>query len=844
MRRADIEHVSGLTPVQLGMLFHVLHEPDAALYVEQGVCELQGPLDFEAFRAAWQRTLDRHAALRTAFFWRGLSQPLQVTYRAIAVPLTVSAGDEEGVADENGAAVDRVLARHRAELSTIETAPLTRLDLLRHAADRWTAVWSIHHLVHDAWSLEVILREVWSDYDARRRGAYAPLPPTRPFSDFVAWQRERAAQEAPDAARFWRDTLAPARGRPSWDGTATNARPRAEAEAGEGASRYGQTDVWLTAEESARLVIALRQASLTLNTAVLGAWSLVLAHRGGTSDALFGVVTLGRPAGFEAIDHMVGVFINTLPLYVRIDAHRPVGDWLRDVQAKQLQAAAYEQCALSDIRRWCGWTAAGHAPADANAAERPLFNTIVVFQQVFRPVADGAIGGLRVGALETRGQPNYPLMLRVTPGVRLRIELVYDRRRVEDALARQLRAQVERTLAALASRAPDAMATMGRLDISLPPLDGGGTRSGSMSQTQRAGGSRLAAVSPKPKTMRAEDAVSQDTLTRGGTRVRVLEARQPGQDPREWGIAARDLLAAILPDTGAALLRGFRPLADEEFHAFVSDVLGTPLEYRERSSPRTRVAGHVYTSTEYPAHQPIFLHNENSYADAWPTKIAFYCAVAAETGGATPVADVRAVYRQIPADVRDRFAKAGVLYVRHFTQNVGLSWQDAFQTSDRAEVDAYCAAHGYECEWLADGLRTRRRGQAVARHPVTGEPLWFNHAAFFHLSTLEPDVQQGLLAQFGEARLPNQTCYGDGRAIEPEVLDLIRAAYRAHQLSWPWRAGDLLLLDNMLVAHGREAFTGPRRILVGMADRFDHRLAAAAVVTTADADREGVRLHD
>ena len=358
-----------------------------------------------------------------------------------------------------------------------------------------------------------------------------------------------------------------------------------------------------------------------------------------------------------------------------------------------------------------------------------------------------------------------------------------------------------------------------------------------MSQTSKSGGPRLMSVNPKPRAVRAEDMVAQETHERGGTRVRVLEARQQGTDPREWGITARELLAATLRETGAVLLRGFRPLADEEFHAFVADVLGPPLEYRERSSPRTRVTGHVYTSTEYPAHQPIFLHNENSYADVWPTKIAFYGAVAAETGGATPIADVRAVYRQIPADVRDRFAEAGVLYVRHFTQNVGLSWQDVFQTADRAEVEAYCAAHGYSCEWLADGLRTSRRGQAVARHPVTGDALWFNHAVFFHVSTLEPDVRAGLLAQFGESRLPNQTYYGDGRPIEPAELDVIRNAYRDHQLSWPWRAGDLLLLDNMLVAHGREPFAGPRRVLVGMADRFDHRQLAAVESVGRSGDR-------
>jgi alpha-ketoglutarate-dependent taurine dioxygenase len=814
MRRTDIEHVGALTPVQLGMLFHVLHEPDAALYVEQGVCDLDGPLDTEAFRAAWQATIDRHAALRTAFFWRELSQPLQVTYRSVAMPLTITEAYDAPV-------VERIMARHRAELRAIERAPLMWLDLIARGADRWTAIWSIHHLVHDAWSLEVILSEVWNEYDAHRRGTTARLLPARPFSDFVAWQKRDPGHAAGDAASFWRDTLAPARGQRCWDGTDhTHAMDP-------GAAPYGHVDVHLDADESTQLATALRRASLTLTTAVLGVWTLVLAQRGGTNGALLGLVMLGRPSNLDGSDRMVGVFINTLPCWVPIEERRPIRDWLRDVQMRQQRLAAYEQCALSDIRTWCGWPV--------------LFNTIVVIQQVFHPVDGQSIGGLRIGALDTRGQPNYPLLLRVTPGDRVRIEVVYDRRRIRDVLAADLLVQVQQTLGALATQVSnDDIAT-----VTASVAAAGDSRSGnavsvrrdSMSQTVRTGGPRLMGVSPKPRAVRAEDMVSQDTQTSGGTRVRVLEARQQGTDPREWGLTAREMLTAILRDTGVVLLRGFRPLADEEFHAFVADVLGPPLEYRERSSPRTRVTGHVYTSTEYPAHQPIFLHNENSYANVWPTKIAFYGAVAADTGGATPIADVRAVYRQIPADVRDRFAGTGVLYVRHFTQNVGLSWQDVFQTADRADVEAYCAAHGYTCEWLADGLRTSRRGQAVARHPVTGDIVWFNHAAFFHLSTLESDVRAGLLAQFGESRLPNQTYYGDGRPIEPHVLDLIRDAYRDHQISWPWRAGDLLLLDNMLVAHGREPFTGTRRVLVGMADRFDHRQLAAVDAAGSSGDR-------
>jgi alpha-ketoglutarate-dependent taurine dioxygenase len=364
-----------------------------------------------------------------------------------------------------------------------------------------------------------------------------------------------------------------------------------------------------------------------------------------------------------------------------------------------------------------------------------------------------------------------------------------------------------------------------------------------MQKESSSSGPRLAGIRPKGTHVGADALVSAGLLAHGGTRVRLLEAARRELDAREWAVASRAVLAAHLRDTGAVLLRGFLPMSDEGFHAFVADILGPPLEYRERSSPRTRVAGHIYTSTEYPPHQSIFLHNENAYADVWPLKIAFYCALASETGGGTPLADVRAVFRELTPALRERFADVGVRYVRHFTDRVGLSWREVFQADDPRAVEAYCAAHGYDCDWLpgTDGepagvLRTCRRGQAIATHPVTREPVWFNHAAFFHLSTLGPDVRDGLLAQFGEDRLPNQTFYGNGRPLEPDVMETIRSAYRAHTLSWSWRAGDVLLLDNMLVAHGRESFTGPRRILVGMAERYDYRqlCADAEGVTRAD----------
>ena len=176
------------------------------------------------------------------------------------------------------------------------------------------------------------------------------------------------------------------------------------------------------------------------------------------------------------------------------------------------------------------------------------------------------------------------------------------------------------------------------------------------------------------------------------------------------------------------------------------------------------------------------------------------------------------MYARIPDAIRNRFVEKGWMLVRNFGTGFGLSWQTAFQTNDRAEVDRYCAAGGIEHEWLsADRLRMRKRRPVLASHPITGESLWFNHLTFFHLSTLEDEVRRELASELAEEDLPYNSYYGDVSAIEPEILDLLRKAYDDESVAFAWKERDILLLDNMLVAHGRAPFTGPRQIAVGMA---------------------------
>lgn len=329
----------------------------------------------------------------------------------------------------------------------------------------------------------------------------------------------------------------------------------------------------------------------------------------------------------------------------------------------------------------------------------------------------------------------------------------------------------------------------------------------------------LGAIRRRAVSVSAETMVKVGPLFPDGDLPLLIEPAVPGLSLAAWAEQNRSLLDEKLQHHGGILFRGFGLSEPSDLEQVISAVSGESLEYRERSSPRHAVAGNIYTSTDYPPSYPIFLHNENSYQSQWPLKIFFFCRQAPPDRGETPIADVRRVLNHIDPEIRERFARKGWMYIRNFGDGFGLDWTTVFQTDDRAQVEAHCAKSDIQVEWKEGGrLRTRAIRSALSRHPKTGEPVWFNHATFFHISTLEPDIREGLLAEFDESDLPANTYYGDGTPIEPEVMEHLREAYRRETVSFPWQKGDLLMLDNMLVAHGRAPYSGPRQILVGMAD--------------------------
>lgn len=313
----------------------------------------------------------------------------------------------------------------------------------------------------------------------------------------------------------------------------------------------------------------------------------------------------------------------------------------------------------------------------------------------------------------------------------------------------------------------------------------------------------------------AIDGVPLRTHGNAHTTMTVCELGDAPTDRVGWIALHRSELRAQLRTRGLVLLRGL-PVDVDVFHDVVTAVGGDTLPYTERSTPRSEVGGNIYTSTDYPADQSIPMHNENSYSDSWPATVFFFCHTPPATGGTTPVADCRAVFRLVPDVVRARF-EAGVTYTRTFRDGLGLSWQEAFQSADPAEVERYCAVHGVDLQWGEDDeLRTRHRRPATRPDPATGTEVWFNQANLFHVSALEPAARDALTSLYAEEDLPRNAYLGNGDPIPAEDLAAISRAYDEASLAVPWQPGDVLAVNNLVVAHGRRPYTGARKILVAM----------------------------
>ncbi|MET9384312.1 TauD/TfdA family dioxygenase [Streptomyces sp. NPDC002928] len=298
----------------------------------------------------------------------------------------------------------------------------------------------------------------------------------------------------------------------------------------------------------------------------------------------------------------------------------------------------------------------------------------------------------------------------------------------------------------------------------------------------------------------------------------ILQVEAHGDAPG-WAAENRDALRARVTEHGVLVVRGLALREAAQVRTAFAQLAGEPMTEREAFAPRQTYGPGLYSSSTWPANQPMCMHHELSYRLEIPGLMLFACLTAPGQGGATAVADSERVLQALPAALTGRFEHAGWLLTRSYNDEIGASLAESFGTDDRTAIERYCRAHAIDFAWQPDGsLRTQQRRSAVVRHPLTGRRCWFNQIAFLNEWTLAPEVREYLVDVYGEDGLPFNTRFGDGSPIGEDIVQLLNATYEDHTRREPWQAGDVMLVDNVRTAHSREPFTGDREVLVAMAE--------------------------
>ncbi len=421
----NIETIYPLSPMQQGMLFHTIYEPDSSIYFEQLHFKLKGPLDVEPFKKALQRVIERHPVLRTSFVWKKTGKMMQVVHKEIDLPLETLDWRQYSN-EEQHKHFRALLQKDRQRGFNLNKAPLLRMTLIQLDDDAWRVIWSNHHIILDGWSNPILLKEIFTLYEGLRNGQDIPLPRARPYRDYVAWLQK---QDKNKAETYWRELL----GDFSAPTPLTVDKPVKEV-AGQ-TSDHASLHLELDREAGKQLQKLAKQHNLTVNTLVQGAWAYLLHRYSGEDDVVIGVTVSGRPPEIQGVESMVGLFINTLPMRIEIDENQKVMDWLKSIQNQSVALRDFEYSSLAEVQRLSNLE-----------SNNPLFNSIVVFENypVDRSLQEQK-GSLQIEDFGSYEQTNFPLTLvAAARGDSVVLEFKYDTGRFDAST-------IERTLQHLAN---------------------------------------------------------------------------------------------------------------------------------------------------------------------------------------------------------------------------------------------------------------------------------------------------------------------------------------------------------------------------------------------------------
>ena len=773
-------------------------EPGNAYYNIPVAVRLRGTLEVGALERSFAEVVRRHEALRTRFREVG-GQAVQEVMPWEAGLLRVAVEDLSGLsATEQEAEIARQAKSAAGQGFDLREVPLLRVRLLRLGAEEYVLILTMHHIVSDGWSVGVLVEEVGKLYEGYVSGAESPLAELGiQYGDYAVWQREwlQGAVLA-EQVEYWREQL---RGAPGVLELPTD-RPRPKVQSYRGAREV----VRLERELTERLQELSRGEGATLFMTLLAAFKVLLSRYTGQKNIVVGTDVANR--NHIEIEKLIGFFINQLALNTNLEGDPSFSELLERVRDVTLGAYAHQDLPFEKIVEVLN--------PERNLDHAPIFQVKLAFQNI--PLPSVSLPRLEISGLNFyfgRAKLDLTIFAEETEkGLILLWE--YNSDLFESSTIKRMMDTLERLLRAFAAhpefRLSEVLASIA--DIEADSLQA------KRKQLEKSKLEKFKSIKPKAFNRQQSDLVRTSSLRAGQKLPLVFEPEVDRLNVVEWTRSQREFLEQKLYEHGALLFRGFKGDLETDFEPFALN-LCFELFNENGEHPREPISGSVYTPVFYPPEKQLLWHNENSFNYQWPTKILFGCLRPAAQGGETPLVDSRKVFERIDPDIREFFVRKGIIYVRNYGEGLGLDWPTVFGTTSRTQVEEICRRTGTQFEWT-DGnkLRTRAWRPAVVKHPATGEMVWFNQAQHWHPSCLDSSTREALLNLFSEEELPRNCYYGDGSKIEDSAMESILEIYNELQVVFPWQVNDVLVLDNLLTAHGRNPFVGERKLLVTMGD--------------------------
>jgi alpha-ketoglutarate-dependent taurine dioxygenase len=756
-------------------------EPDNTAYNMSLAVRVTGELDGELLGRSLAELVQRHEMLRTVFMDHE-GEPLQRVEPTAAPELEQV--DLSVERDDQRAALERAAHSRVNGVFNLRTGPLVRLTSFKLNPGEHVLLLVLHHIIADGWSLGSLIAELAENYEAARESratTLAPLPIQ--YADFAVWQRRWMEPRRERQLAYWKRQLL--------DAPELNLRP--EHPRGELPERAARHDVSLDSEVTGVLRLLAQREGATLFMVLLALYNITLMRRSGQRDLLVGTDVANRQ--YLETEALIGFFVNLLVLRSDLGGNPSFRELLVRVRQTALAAYAHQDLPFEEVV---------DAVRDGRGLNRsPLVSTLFVLQNTASLEIN--LQGLRLSPEQFEWeQSRFDLGVFVEETDEgLTLAWKYRANLFEPAtVVRMAREFVSLAKAIVAN--PDE-----RLSALMLGLD-----------KEHTAGLRAKLQGPRRLVSRKseldEGALVSTQLSGSASLPVILSPAVSDVKLAAWVATQRESVEGWLLRHGAVLFRGFGLRAVSEFEAVAQSITGDLFgDYGDL--PRENSSRYVYGATPYPPNKSILFHNESSHLPRWPLHQWFFCVRPSVEGGATPIVDCRRVYHAIPVEIRDKFERVGLRYTRNFIPGYDVSWKLFFHTEDKRVVEERCRAEGMEFSWgSGDILRLSHRAPAVLSHPRTREAVFFGQIQLHHPAYLEESVQRSLQSMVGERQLPRNVTYGDGTPIEADAIRAIATAYDECAARFVWREGDLLLLDNMLTAHGRDPYRGARKIVVAM----------------------------